>query len=84
MWLTKFKIAIVEKDVVKLTELMEHLPTFEEKKDIDSVLCLLKEATQVMTSLKDETQKNMIQIQNNLKFLKATEEKRTSSLDIKS
>lgn len=84
MWLNQLKIAIVEKNTDKLNELMENLPQLESKEEIDSAICLLGEATSLVTSLKDDTQTSMIQMQKNIKFLKATENKRESKFDIKS
>ena len=84
MWLNQLKIAIVEKNTDKLNELMEDIPEFKKKEDLDSALCLLKEATDLVTSLRDNTKTAMIQMKKNIKFLKATEAHKPSSLDIKS
>mgnify|MGYP000138324411 CR=1 FL=1 len=83
MWLKELKIAIVEKNTDKLNSLMENLPELTTKEDIDSAICLLKEATDLVTSFRDETEASMIQMKKNIKFLKATESKRPSKLDIK-
>jgi len=84
MWLKAFTIAIVERNTEKLNDLMETIPSFEKKTDIESALSLLQEATKLVESMKDETQTSMIQMQKNIKFLKATQAPRTSSLDISS
>lgn len=84
MWLKQLKIAIIEKNTDKLNELMENIPQLEKKEELDSAVCLLAEATSLVTSLKNDTQTSIIQMQKNIKFLKATESKKPSSLDIKS
>ncbi|MDQ7045246.1 MAG: hypothetical protein Q9M32_04955, partial [Sulfurimonas sp.] len=65
MWLKQLTIAIVEKDTDKLSKLMEEVPELTKKEDLDSAICLLAEATQLTTSLRDDTQKSMIQMQKN-------------------
>lgn len=84
MWLHKFKIAVIEKDVDTLIGLMDEVPQLEKKEDLSSAVCLLQEATDLVNSLKNEAQDSMIQIKNNLKFLKATQDTLSSKLDLKS
>lgn len=83
MWLNQLKIAIVEKNTDKLNELMENLPQLQSKEECDNAIYLLKEATHLVTSLRDDTKMSMIQMQKNIKFLKVTEVQKTSTLDIK-
>jgi len=83
VWLNQLTIAIVEKNTDTLNDLMQNLPKLTKKEDLDSALCLLKEATDLVTSLKDDTKTSMIQMQKNIKFLKATESQKASTLDIK-
>jgi len=84
MWHKAFTIAIIEKDSKKLNDLMDSMPKFEKKADIESALSLIQEAKIFIESLQNETQASMIQMQKNIKFLKATQAPRTSSLDISS
>ena len=84
MWLKAFTIAIIERDTEKLDSLMQTIPNFEKKADIDSALSLLQEATKLVESLKDDTQSSMIQMQKNIKFLKSTQAPAARSLDISS
>ena len=84
MWLKELKIAIVEKNIDKLNELMENLPQLEKKEELDQAVCLLKEATTLVQGFKDDTQSSMIQMKKNIKFLKSTQENATSKFDIKS
>ena len=84
MWLNKLKIAVVEKNIDKLNELMENLPQLEKKEEIEQAIYLLKEATSLVQGLHDDAQVSMIQMKKNITFLQATERQKTSSLDIKS
>lgn len=84
MWLTKLKIAIVQKDVDQLDTLLEDIPKLEDPKEIESAIYLLREATELMHMLKDETENSMKQLKKNLKYLRSTEVKPTSKLDIRS
>ena len=84
MWLTKLKIAIVEKDVDKLSKLMENIPKLESVEEMSEAVYLIREASELVYTLQDETSATMKQIKKNLTFLKATEAPKTSQLDIKS
>ncbi len=83
MWLNQLKVAIVEKNTDKLNELMENLPELETQEELDSAVCLLSEATSLVTSLREDTKKSMIQMQKTIKFLKVTEAQKKSELNIK-
>ena len=84
MWTNQFKIAIVQRDTDTLSDLMNNLPKLEDKKEIEQVIFLLKEATNLVQGLKDDTQTSMIQMKKNINFLEATQASSTSTLDIKS
>lgn len=84
MWLKEFTIAIVEKNINKINELMDNLPELSDKKELDQAVTLLKEAEKLIQGLRDETKASMIQMKKNIKFLEATQEKATPRLDIKS
>lgn len=84
MWLTKLKIAIVEKNTDSIDKLMDNIPQLDSAEDIEEAIYLSKEATELLTMLKDETSDSMKQIQTNLKFLRSTETKALNKLDITS
>ena len=84
MWLTKLKIAVVEKDTDRLSSLMESIPKLESIEDMTAALYLIREAEELVYTLQDETSASMKQIKKNLAFLKSTEAQKTSKLDIKS
>ena len=84
MWLTNLKIAIVEKNTDRLNELVEDIPQLEKKEDINQAIYLLKEATELVLSLQNETSTSMKQMKKNINFLKSTEHKTSNRLDIKS
>ena len=84
MWLTKLKIAIIEKNADALNELMEDLPQLKDKKEIEEALYLLKEADRLIHTLKDETSASMKQIKKNLDFLRSNDIPTSKKLDIRS
>lgn len=83
MWLTKFKIALVEKDIEKLAKLMENVPQLDNNKEREEALYLINEASELVHNLKDDVSDSMNRIRKNLNFLKSTEHKVSSRLDIK-
>ena len=84
MWLTRLKIALVEKDTEKLSELMENIPKLESVSEMQEAFFLTKEAQKLVSTLQSETATSMKQIKQNLTFLKSTQEPKVSKLDIKS
>ena len=84
MWLKELKIALIQKDITKLEELVGNLPHLEKTEEIDEALHLLAAATTLLIELRDETQTSMKQMQKNIDFLKSTQAPLTSKLDINS
>lgn len=84
MWLNKLKIAIIEKNPNALGKLLDDVPQLQDPKEIEEAIYLLKEATSLMESLKDETKASMKQIKKNLDFLRSTDIPTSKKLDIKS
>lgn len=82
MWLNQLKIAIIEKNIEQIEELMQDVPHLSKAKDIDSAICLIAEAKSLVTQLRDDTQASMIQMKKNIDFLKVTQENLVSSLDV--
>ena len=84
MWLTKLKIAIVQKDTKILNSLMENLPQFDKQKDTQSAIILLQEATSLIEELQSDIQTSMIQMKKNINFLQSTQAPTTGGFDITS
>lgn len=84
MWLTKLKIAVVQKDIQTLEKLLDDLPTLDNEKDIQSALYLLREASELVHTLKDDTASSMKRMKKTMDFLKSTELKAPHKFDIKS
>ena len=84
MWLKELKIAIIEKDTDRLNALMDSLPELSDADEINEALFLLKEATVIVTDLRDETQSAMVQMKKNIDFLQSTSSPITSKFDINS
>ena len=83
MWLTKLKIAIVEKNTDNLDRLMESIPHLEDPKEIEEAIYLLREATELVTTLKNKTATSMQQMKKNINFLEATQAPRKGKFDTK-
>lgn len=84
MWLKQLKIAIIEKNTDKLDELLKDIPKLEKEEDIEQAIYLLREATELVHTLKDATSASMIQMKKNINFLKSTQVQTSNRLDIKS
>jgi predicted translin family RNA/ssDNA-binding protein len=84
MWLTKLKIAIIEKNAESLDKLLDDIPELTQITEIEEAVYLLEEASRVFSGLKDEVLKSMNQIQKNLQFLRSTDIPTSRNLDLKS
>ena len=84
MWTRKFQIAIIEKNTDELENLLSSMPEFDSVQEMESVMYLLREAAELVYTLKDETALAMSQIKKSINFLKSTQAPRTNKLDIKS
>ena len=83
MWLNSLKIAIIEKNPEKIDELLESMPTFDDVKDMESAAYLLKEASILMLTLKDETAESLKKLRKTRKFLDSTHSKDSSLFNSK-
>ena len=84
MWLNELKIALIEKNIDKINSLMDNLPQLEEKQDVTTAIYLIKEATTLVTGLRDETKASMVQMKKNIDFLNSATANKTSRFDITS
>jgi len=84
MWLNKLKIAISEKNTDAINLLLDKTPELKDTKEVEQAMYLLREVAELLYTLKDETADSMKQIRKNLQFLRSTEVKASTKLDITS
>jgi hypothetical protein len=84
MWLRKFKLAVVQKDVETIDRLLDKMPSFEKLEELEEAAYLIKEAYTLMAALQSDNESTMQQLQKNIKFLKATQNEAPKKLDITS
>ena len=83
-WLTKLKIAIVEKNTDNINSLLDETPNFEKIEDVKEAMYLFKEALELLYGLKDETAQSMEQLKKNMEFLNSTQPANENTLDVSS
>ncbi len=59
------------------------MPSFEKKEDIESAAYLLREAAELLYTLKDEAALTMKQLKKNIKFVQSTAPQQINKFDIK-
>lgn len=84
MWLKQFKIALIEKDIEKLNNLADDLPSLQSDEEREEAVYLFNEASRLVESLKQDTADSMAQLRKNLNFLKSTQMNKSHKFDIKS
>ena len=82
MWLKDLKIAVIQKDTKSLDKLLDDIPTLKDSKEIEEALYLLKEATKIVLTLKNETAISMQQMKKNIDFLQSTTTDKAPKFDI--
>jgi len=68
-WLNQFKIAIIDKDIQKMSELNSLMPKFETIEQIYEAQAYIKQAIQLITNQQSKLSENMAKIQKTKKFL---------------
>ncbi len=84
MWLNSLKIAIIEKNTDSLQKLLDDIPKYEDKESQEQALYLLREALELLHTLKDQTAADMMKIKKNIAFLHSTESASSNKFDITS
>ncbi|EQB39177.1 hypothetical protein M947_08460 [Sulfurimonas hongkongensis] len=83
MWINKLQIAIIEKDADSIDALVQEAPKFENTKEIERAMYLLREAMELIYTLKDETALTMKQLKKNIRFIESTQSQTQNRLDVK-
>lgn len=83
MWLTKLKTALVLEDIEQLSSLLDKMPQFESIEQMEEASYLLMQTKTLLEKNKAETAQTLIQLKNNLNFLKSTQLEPPSSLNLK-
>nr|WP_321266949.1 hypothetical protein [uncultured Sulfurimonas sp.] len=83
MWIKKLQIAIIEKNADAIDELMKITPKFQSQQEIESAMYLIREAAELIYTLKDETALSMERLKKHIDFLKSTQTSTKNRLDIK-
>ena len=82
MWLNQLKIAIIEKNINNLDKLLDDIPTLSDEAEIEEAIYLLREASELVYILQDDTRTSMTQIKKNINFLNSATANQTSKFDI--
>ena len=83
MWLNDFKIALIRQETEKLDLLLSQMPHFSDLKEMEEASYLLKEALQLIGTLKNENKSSQQQLKKNIDFLKSTQSDTPPTLNIK-
>jgi len=85
MWLNKLQIAIIEKNTVAISQLVEEMPKFKNINEMKSAASLIKEALKLLHKLKADTATEIQQLKKHKDFLASTDTStKVQRLDISS
>ena len=84
MWLNSLKIALIEKDVNKLHDLADCMPSFQDNQERKTAVILINQAIELLEGLRDETAISMKRLKKHINFLQSTQAPQVNRLDIKS
>ena len=74
-WIDRLKVALIEEDEKKIAELLDQMPSFKERADIEEAMKLLEHGIALFSQKRDETAKEMRKIADAKKFLTSTEDR---------
>ena len=69
MWIIRFQIAVLEKDVNRIDELLDQVPQFENKQDAEKAMYLIREGMELIYKLQDDLNASMRQMKKSIDFL---------------
>jgi hypothetical protein len=84
MWLNKLKVAVVTKNFLLVSKLLENIPLSATKKELEEAYVLLQEATNSVVILRDETAQKMKKMKSNIDFLNSAQAQQSAKFDIRS
>ena len=84
MWLNKFKIALIQKDTDSIGRLLDEVPKFANKEDMQEAMYLMKEGLELLYALQGKVTASMKQIKKNISFLGVSPAYSSRSFSIKS
>jgi len=84
VWINRFKIALIEKDIQSLEKLLEDVPDFNDLKLMKELAFLIQNAIKLLQNEKNTTAHEMHQIKKTLDFLNASASDTKNNFDIKS
>ncbi len=84
MWADALEIAIIEKNVDAISDLLDDMIEIQDIQEAKRAVYLLEEASILVVNLKDETATSMKQLKENIDYLKVTQAPVVNRLDITS
>lgn len=82
MWLNEFKIALVEKNIKKIDSLIIAMPQFKTISEMEEAFYLFKNAEKLLKTAQNETRITMKKLKNSIAFIKVSDVKKVSNIDI--
>jgi len=69
MWIIKFKIALLEKDIDSIDTLLDSVPEFSNREDAEQAMYLIQQGMELVYNLQDDLGKSMRQMKQSINFL---------------
>jgi len=84
-WSDRLKVALVAKDTKAISQLLDAMPEFASLEEMQEAFYLLKQAKELLQTLRADTLTQMNQIKKNIDFLNSTQNnQKQNRLDISS
>jgi hypothetical protein len=84
MWLKRFKIAVIQKDIPRIEALLDEMPPFQGHAEAEEAAYLCKAAENLLRQMQDDTLQARKQLEKHIDFLRSTHTDTPSELDLKS
>ncbi|MDD5160341.1 MAG: hypothetical protein PHI47_09840 [Sulfuricurvum sp.] len=83
MWLTRLKTALVLEEIDRISSLIDEMPKFDSIAEMEEAAYLLSQSKILIEQHQLEAAQALQQLKNTIDFLKSTEIKPPSSLNLK-
>lgn len=83
MWLKKFKIALLTEEIETISSLIDEMPLFESRDEIEEAAFLIMQCQSLIEAKKNETSRLMKQIKQTKEFLDSSKTSPSHTLNLK-
>ncbi len=83
MWINSFKLAVIKKDIEKISNLLDEIPKDLSLEQMQEASAYISEALKLLEDMKFNTSKEIVEVKKKIEFIKSSQKNPNKVLDIK-